>query len=310
MATSFTHPMPAARTAARTSRASLAIGGLGLVTSLFLVSRLIESWRIEPGSHRHTISFLGQQLSYPTANAGAIAVLALAAIGLAVSLTALTAAARELVRSRLLVRALRSRTVGVLPDGTSVIDDPQVDAFCAGLVRPQVFITTAALSRLDPAALAALLAHERHHIRRRDPLRLAAGRVLARSLFLVPWLRRLHEHHQFLAELGADESAASHGAPALARAMLAFDEHGVDPARVDRLLADEPPAWRFPAALALAAATPIALIAGTAVLATRFASGTATLAPPFLSRQPCILMLAAVPTLATLVWLRLARMRT
>src|SRR5690242_149048 len=141
MATSLTHRMPAATAAARTSRAHLAIGGLGLLTALFLVTRAIASWRIDPRGHEHTFSVLGQQLSYPTANAGAIAVLALAAIGIAVSVTALAAAARELRRSRRLVAALTARARDVLPDGTVVLADPSVHAFCAGLLRPRVFIT-------------------------------------------------------------------------------------------------------------------------------------------------------------------------
>ncbi len=285
------------------------IGGLGLLTALFLVTRLIESWRIDPRSHRNTISFLGQQLSYPAANLGAIVVLALAAIGLAVSITALAATARELVIERRLAGRLTTSANNPLPDGTIVIDDPRPHAFCAGLLRPRVYITTAAIARLDPAALQAVLAHERHHVRRRDPLRLAAGRVVTRSLFLVPWLPRLHASHQLLAELSADECAASAGTAALARAMLTFEQSGIDPARVDRLLADEPPSWRFPAALAISALASIALLAASAALATRFASGTATLDPPLLSRQPCVVVLATVPILITLACRQLVRMR-
>jgi hypothetical protein len=69
---------------------------------------------------------------------------------------------------------------------------------------------------------------------------------------------------------------------------------GVDPARVDHLLG-EPPSWRFPALLCLAATGVLALIVAVAVLAGQVARGSATLALPFLSHQPCILVLAAVP---------------
>lgn len=302
--------MPAATAAARVSRASLGIGALGVATAVFLATRVIGSWRIEPGSHRNTVRFLGQHLSYPTGNAAALAVIALAAVGLAVSLTALVAGARELARSRRLGRALDARASEVLADGTIVLDDPGMHAFCAGLLRPRVYVTSAALARLDDDALVAVLAHEHHHARRRDPLRLAAGRVLTGSLFLVPWLRPLHDRHRLLAELGADESAAAAGTPALARAMIAFEHAGLDPERVDRLLDAEPPAWRFPTMLALAAAMPICLVAAAGALMTRFASGSATLDPPFLSQQPCIVVLATVPVLTTLGWWRLARMRS
>jgi hypothetical protein len=299
----------AASAASRLSRASLGIGTLGLATAVFLATRLIESWRIDPSSHRDTITLIGQQLSYPTANAGAIAVLVLAAVGFAVTVTAVAAAAGELRRSRGIARALRARVNTVLPDGTFVIDDRRPDAFCTGLVYPRVYITSAALARLDRDALAAVVAHERHHARRRDPLRLAADRVLARSLFVVPWLRRLHEHHALLTELGADESAAAAGAPALARAMLAFEDAGIDPARVDRLLGEDRWAWRFPVMLALLAVGTLAVLGAVALVAGRVAVGTATLDPPFLSRQPCVVMLAAIPAAATLAWRGLVRMR-
>jgi hypothetical protein len=38
----------------------------------------------------------------------------------------------------------------------------------------------------------------------------------------------------------------------------------------------------------------LALLVTVAVLAERVASGSATLAPPFLARQPCIVVLAAI----------------
>jgi hypothetical protein len=139
---------------------------------------------------------------------------------------------------------------------------------------------------------------------------MASARVLARALFFLPWLQALTDRHSALAELSADETAAATGRSALAKAMLAFDEGGIDPERVERLLDDDSPAWRFPTALCAAALAVTATIAGIAVLAARAASGTATLAPPFLSRQPCVIVLAAIPAaVALLGWRRLARMR-
>jgi beta-lactamase regulating signal transducer with metallopeptidase domain len=168
--------------------------------------------------------------------------------------------------------------------------------------------------------LNAVLAHEHHHARRHDPLRLAAGRVLARALFFLPELGDLAERQQALAELSADESAVN-AAPAnrsaLARAMLSFSDApasagsvGIDPARVDYLLG-EPPSWRFPALLCLAAASVIAVLVALAVLAGQVASGSATLAPPFLSRQPCVVVLAAIPAvLGILATIYRRRVRT
>ena len=48
--------------------------------------------------------------------------------------------------------------------------------------------------------------------------------------------------------------------------------------------------------MCLAATSVLVLFVAVAVLAGRAASGSATLALPFLSQQPCIIVLAAIPT--------------
>ena len=156
-----------------------------------------------------------------------------------------------------------------------MIDDDRPHAFCAGLLSPRVYVTSGALAILDESALEAVLAHERHHARRRDPLRLATSRVLTRAMFFLPALGELDRGQQALAEMSADESAieaAPGNRSALARAMLTFsdaseadDSVGIDPARVDYLLG-EPPRWRFPAMLCLVAIGLLALVVTTAVL--------------------------------------------
>jgi len=294
---------PAAVAAARVSRAGLMLGALGLGCSLFVVARLFETWRLAPDATASHISILGQRLSYPTANADAIVILVLAGAGLAVTALTIVGAIRELAAARRLQRGLAERNPTSVR-GALVIDDQRPLAFCTGLLRPQVFVSTGALALLDDEALDAVLAHERHHARRRDPLRLATGRVLARALFFVPGLTALMRRHQVLAELGADESAIA-AAPgsrsALARAMLSFcdasaadDSVGIDPVRIDHLFGERPN-WGFPALLCVAGVAVIASVVAIAVLAGQVANGSATLAPPFLSAQPCMVVLAMVP---------------
>ena len=178
---------PAAVAAARVSRASLVLGGLGLASAIFVVARLLESWRVTSHAASHQISIFGQKLSYPAANVDAIVIVLLAALGLVVTARALTGAARELQASRRFHRFLSGEQPQTL-HGALLIDDAQPRAFCAGLLRPRVYVSTGALALLDDAALSAVLAHERHHACRHDPLRLAAGRVLARALFFLPEL--------------------------------------------------------------------------------------------------------------------------
>jgi BlaR1 peptidase M56 len=294
---------PAAIAAARVSRASLVLGGLGLASAIFVLARLLEAWRVTPHVASHRIAIFGQRLSYPAANIDAVVIVLLAVVGSVVTVRALTGAVREVQASRRFQRVLAQSKPRPV-QGALLIADPQPRAFCAGLFRPRVYLSTGAIAILDEAAVSAVLAHERHHARRRDPLRLATGRVLARALFFLPELADLVERQHALAELSADENAvnvAPANRSALARAMLSFSDNpdssgssGIDPARVDYLLGD-PPSWRFPVLLCLAAASVLLLLVAVAVLAGRVASGSATLALPFLSHQPCVVVLAAIP---------------
>jgi hypothetical protein len=306
---------PAAAAAARVGRAGGLLGALGLGSSLFVVFRLLETWRVTPATTSHEVSILGEKLTYPAANLGAVVVVALAALGLIAAVRMAAGTVRELVANRRLRLALVAHGVRER-DGVLVIVDERPRAFCAGLLRPRVYVSTGAVALLDELALRAVLAHERHHARRHDPLRLAAGRVIASALFFVPGIGDLVERESTLVELGADESAMSAGPEhrsALARAMLHFSERseagdptGIEPERVDHILG-EPPSWRFPFLVCLSAGAVLASLAGAGVLAGHVASGSATLAPPLLSRQPCVVALAAIPTLAGLIAVALRR---
>ncbi len=131
---------------------------------------------------------------------------ALALVGLAVIGMAVDGVVREVVADRRLRGWLRAHA-SRCDRGFSVIEDPRPRAFCAGLVRPRVYVSSGALVLLDDVALRAVVAHERAHARRRDPLCLACGRVLERALFYVPGLAALQRRRLELTELSADEQA-------------------------------------------------------------------------------------------------------
>ncbi|MBV9810621.1 MAG: BlaI/MecI/CopY family transcriptional regulator [Solirubrobacterales bacterium] len=306
---------PAALAAERVDRAGALVGALALGGSLFALLRLTQIWRVTPAAASRRISLFGHELTYPAANAAAAVVVALALLGLAVIVMTIVGVLRELAAFRRLHRRLSALDVRTFED-VLVIDDERPRAFCAGLLRPRVYVSSGAVALLDERALRAVLTHERRHARRRDPLRLATGRVIARVLFFVPRLDELSARQRTLMELSADEAAiaaAPGNRPALARAMLAFSEQsrpeapaGIDPARVDHLLG-EPPSWAFPLILFALAVSMLGLLAAVAALAGRVASGSASLAPPFLSRQPCVAVLAAIPALLGLGVLGLRR---
>lgn len=302
--------------AAGAERAGFVLAALGLASSVFVLTRLFGAWRVAPRATEHAFSVLGHRMTYPAANAAAWLVLLLAAVGLAVTLLTILGAAREVTGTALLRRRLAAAKLGRV-HGALVIGDDRPLAFCAGFIAPRVYVSTGAIALLDERALQAVLAHERHHADRRDPLRLAVGRVLSRSLFFLPGLRPLTRRIQGLTELRADEHAlraTSDDRAALARALLVFSEDeggqlvGVDPARVDHLMG-APASWRFPVLLCTGGLAVSALLAAVAVLAGRLAAGTATLAPPLISRQPCVVVLALIPCALLLTAARIARRR-
>ena len=73
---------------------------------------------------------------------------------------------------------------------------------------------------MPDAELNAVLAHEQAHVVRRDPLRLAALRFLACTLFWLPALRRLADDVTDEAEIAADDIAAGDQPLVLASAIL------------------------------------------------------------------------------------------
>ncbi|MFN2564641.1 MAG: M56 family metallopeptidase [Gemmatimonadaceae bacterium] len=95
-------------------------------------------------------------------------------------------------------------------------------AFTAGWLRPAVYVERELAQQLPFAELAAVLAHERAHVERRDPLRLSAVRFLARTLFWLPALSRLADDLADEAEVLADDAAARGRPLVLASALLAI----------------------------------------------------------------------------------------
>ena len=104
-----------------------------------------------------------------------------------------------------------------------VTDLPGGLAFCGGLLRPTVVVSSALVRTLDPAPLEAVLAHEAAHARNRDPLRQVVAHAVGRGLWIAPAARRTAELQRLRHELAADRHArAWAGRRALAEALLAL----------------------------------------------------------------------------------------
>lgn len=124
--------------------------------------------------------------------------------------------------SRFWVAAHRA---GVAPNRVRVLQYSPNPAFTTGLLHPRIYVAQGLTDALDAEQLAALLAHEAEHMRRRDPLRLSIMRALACTLFWIPALRRLASDLADEAEIQADDAAvACVGEVALASALVTVAE--------------------------------------------------------------------------------------
>ena len=105
-----------------------------------------------------------------------------------------------------------ARAVGLPPERVRVVDGLPTPAFTAGWLSPLVYAARELADgprRLPADELAAVLAHEAAHLRRRDPLRFFALRAVASTLFWIPALRGLADDVADEAEVRADDRAAA-----------------------------------------------------------------------------------------------------
>jgi BlaR1 peptidase M56 len=281
-------------------RIGAGLGVLGLAAAALAFVAGVRAVAIGP-QHGHT---LAGAFTYPTVSWRAALVLPLAALGVASLGLAAVTAWRHLRAARRLGARLEQAERIEGEAAVRVIPVEQPTAFCAGFLRPRVYVSSGALRVLEAPELEAVLAHENHHRSQRDPLRLALAGVLARALFFLPVVEQLLERHASLIELAADQAAIATdgGRAALARALLKLappDELGgvgIDPERVDHL-AGNPPRLALPLLGLAAGVLTIGALLGVALAPGPQAELHASLGLPLLSKQPCVLALAGVPGL-------------
>lgn len=103
-------------------------------------------------------------------------------------------------------------------------------AFTAGLLRPRIHIAEALQRELTEEELEAVLLHEIHHLRRRDPLRTLVLATLSDALFWLPLVPAAAARALARMEFAADDAARRVGDMVLAGAILRVAELGAEPA--------------------------------------------------------------------------------
>lgn len=94
-----------------------------------------------------------------------------------------------------------------IADHLDLIQDARPYSFCYGLLQPRICVTTGLLKLLDDAELRALLLHERHHLRQRDPLRILISGVLSDAMRVLPIVPALLQRYRVAQEVTADQAA-------------------------------------------------------------------------------------------------------
>jgi Zn-dependent protease with chaperone function len=139
------------------------------------------------------------------AGTGAVAALVLTA-RLTWSLIATHVTTTRERRIRLGTLALIGRADARL--GVTVVEHATPAAYCVPGRRGRIVVTSGVLAALDEAQLAAVLAHERAHLRQRHHLAVTAARALTRAFGPLPPFTVARDQIAFLVELAADDAAA------------------------------------------------------------------------------------------------------
>jgi beta-lactamase regulating signal transducer with metallopeptidase domain len=136
-----------------------------------------------------------------------------------VLLAAFAAVFRSRQRQRVLL-SLLARGDPKVP-GALVVDHPAAAAYCVPGLKSAIVISAGALDLLDQAELAAVLAHERAHLRERHDLVLLPFTALLSAFRWSRAARRAHGAVALLVEMHADDCALRHRpARELATALL------------------------------------------------------------------------------------------
>ncbi|MDQ3700312.1 MAG: M56 family metallopeptidase [Chloroflexota bacterium] len=109
--------------------------------------------------------------------------------------------------------------------GAWLVDHPTPSVYCMPGRRPQVVVTTGAVTALDRAQMEAVLAHERAHLQGRHDMVLLVAAALQSAFPFVPLFRIAREQLAVLVEMHADDQALrSSDRRELATALVALAE--------------------------------------------------------------------------------------
>lgn len=270
-----------------------ALGVIGVGTGL-----LVASLTLAPGSIDAAAAACGRLLPSPLALAalGSVALLAVAGVVLALGTHSLARRLRSTWRHRCSLR-LTGESIQVGSTRCTILAERESLAFCAGLLRPRIYLSRGTVAQLSDRELEAVVAHEHHHLRSRDPLRLLVLQTLADALFFLPVLKVMVNRYAALLELSADQAAidAVGSRQPIASALLRFADAprgsvamaGIAAERVSQLHGDpNVTRWRLPRSAVGGSVGSLALLVLLATSALSYGPPATSL--PVLLAQSCM----------------------
>ncbi|MCU7820648.1 M56 family metallopeptidase [Kitasatospora sp. DSM 101779] len=157
---------------------------------------------------------------------GHVEALALAAAVFAVLTAVVAADCLKAARARARHRQLLDLIARPTEDGTLRVDDPRAAAWCVPGRGGRIVLTRGADEQLTAPQLAAVIAHERAHLRGRHHLLVVGARAVGRTLPWLPLTRLAARRIPVLCEMAADDAAVrTVGRDALARALCRIATH-------------------------------------------------------------------------------------
>lgn len=164
------------------------VAGVGLALACLLPSLYSALWPTLDHCTRHADEHLHLCLAHPPAATLGVLAALIGVMGLALLVARSVRDVLGLVRAQRVLARLRGTST---QDATGVrgVDSDAAFSFTGGLVRPDIYLSRGLRERLPPSQLAAVLAHERAHVRRRDVLRRHAAQLGA--LMHMPGTARL-----------------------------------------------------------------------------------------------------------------------
>jgi bla regulator protein blaR1 len=210
---------------------------LGVVRSVLRAGALLRTGDVFALS-----GMFGAQGGIPTVVVVRLTCLAAGLVLLALLCWVLVAASVAAVQARRRQRALLSLLAHGDPKvpGALVVDYPSAAAYCLPGLRSQIVVSVGTLELLGCAELAAVLAHERAHLRERHDLVLLPFTALLRAFPRSSTCTGAHRSVALLVEMLADDRALR-GRPAreLVSALVRFGTAGTCPVPAGALAAGQ-----------------------------------------------------------------------